>query len=491
MKTLTTFLDKKKAFDDRHNSLWWLVLGIITMSLSHLSYSVDLIAWISMVPFLIYLQKTSGWKSKLNFAIALIIAWTVIVLKIITHPIPVFFVFLYSIPIALIHLPGYLVWSKFKNHQLTIFIFPAVLVVLEWIQYTFTPLGSWGAAAYTQLHSPVMQQLLSIFGMAGLGYLIYWINACIAQLLLTKKTTNINFFIPTISLIAVIVFGALRMEFSQMKGENTISVAAVGTNSKVGGLPLPAKEENEMHIDEILKRTARAANFGAEIVVWNEAAFYVLPEDENKWIESFKTLANNSSITVVASYVLLISTEPLQYENKYILINDKGQILQTYLKHEPVPGEPAKKGITPFQTYEVAGSSLGGAICYDYDFPYIAKQYGSQGADIVTIPASDWRGIDPLHTKMAGYRAIEQGHSIVRSTRFGLSAGISPYGEMISSQSSFDNNDKIMMTELPKEGIRTIYSIIGDLFVYGCIIFTLISFIYWQRTLSSKEQATI
>ncbi len=27
------------------------------------------------------------------------------------------------------------------------------------------------------------------------------------------------------------------------------------------------------------------------------------------------------------------------------------------------------------------------------------------GADIVAIPSSDWRGIDPLHTKMAAFRA--------------------------------------------------------------------------------------
>jgi apolipoprotein N-acyltransferase len=50
---------------------------------------------------------------------------------------------------------------------------------------------------------------------------------------------------------------------------------------------------------------------------------------------------------------------------------------------------------------------------------------------------------------MAAFRAIEKGNSILRSTRFGLSAAINPYGEMTAQQSSFDSRNKIMRAELP------------------------------------------
>ena len=101
----------------------------------------------------------------------------------------------------------------------------------------------------------------------------------------------------------------------------------------------------------------------------------------------------------------------------------------------------------------------------------MAKEYGDIKADIVAVPSSDWRGIDPLHTRMAAFRAIEQGHSILRSTRFGLSAAVNPYGEFLSQMSSFDNNSKIMVSQLPLKGITTIYSIIGDILVYLSIAF--------------------
>ena len=158
-----------------------------------------------------------------------------------------------------------------------------------------------------------------------------------------------------------------------------------------------------------------------------------------------------------------------------------GKLLSTYNKHQPVPGEPAMKGTEPLKVFDISGVVTGAVICYDYDFPYLAKGYGKLNADLVADPSSDWRGIDPLHSRMAAFRAIEQGHSILRSTRFGLSAAITPYGEFSSQMSSYDNNDKMMMANLPVKGVTTLYSIIGDFFVFLCIGFIIVFFITQTR----------
>lgn len=462
----------------RINPQWFLLTGIISMTLSHLTFSIDIVGWFSMVPFLVYLSVTRGWKSRLLFTLALIVAWSVIVLKIITPPIPYILIFMYSIPISLIHLPGYLLWAKFKDRRFSILIFPAVMVVLEWIQYTFTPLASWGVAAYTQMNSIPLLQSLSLFGMAGLSFLIYWVNLSIANLIVKKERTFLAFRLPLLILCCAIIFGALRFEISKSKGVDTITVAAVGTDSEIGGLPLPQGTKNEQDIEKILDRTKVAAEYGARIVVWTEGAFYLEPAYEEIWIESFQELAKNSGVTLVASYILLLSESPFNYENKYLLINSEGDVINTYLKHQPVPGEPAIKGTDPLQVFNIEGMNLGGAICYDYDFPYLAKEYGDINADIVALPSSDWRGIDPLHTRMAAFRAVEQGHSLLRSTRFGLSAAINPYGDMLSQMSSFDKSNKIMISQLPVKGIKTLYSIIGDIIVYLSIAFILVFFLY-------------
>lgn len=467
---------------------WFLLAGILTMTASHFSFNIDLMGWVAMVPFLIYLRITKGWKSRVIFAITLILTWSVVVSKIITHPVPYFVIPLYSIPIGLFHLPGYLLYEKFKNLKWSVLIFPATMVVSEWIQYTFTPFGSWGVAAYTQANSISLLQSLSLFGLAGLSFIIYWTNAAIAGLVVNRKW-NSGLMIPVLIIAFMLVFGSIRYDLGRSKGRETISMAAVGTDSEIGGLPLPSRESNEEVIHAIFERTAVAAEAGAKVVVWNEGAFFLEPDYEKQWLDSIGILAKKTNVSIVATYVVPISESPFLYENKFQFFNPDGSIEFEYFKHEPVPGEPAVKGTGPSRIKNVAGSNVGGAICYDYDFPYLARRNTEAGADIVAVPSSDWRGIDPLHTKMATFRAIEQGHSILRSTRFGLSAAITPFGEMTSKMSSFDHNNKIMMAHLPTKRIKTIYASIGDILVYlsmGFLLFQIALVATKRRSLTDS-----
>jgi len=467
---------------------WYLIIGITTILASHMSFSIDLIGWIASVPFLIYLSITKGWKSRLVFVLALVVAWSFVVLKIITPPIPYLMIFLFSIPISLFHLPAYLIWDKLKNHKWSVLIFPAILTIMEWIQYTFTPFASWGISAYTQSHSINIMQTVSLFGMAGLSFLIYWINISIAKTIIERKTTYISFQIPIIILLGLIVFGSLRFDIGKSKGVETITVATVGTDSDVSGLPLPSKESNENVVSGLLTRTRTASKGGAKLVVWNEASFFTLPKEEPILINTIKSLAKELNISIVASYVILVSDTLFKYENKYLFVNSKGEVMFSYLKHQPVPGELAIKGTKPLEVTNISDTKIGGVICYDYDFPYLAQELGKLNADIVAVPSSDWRGIDPLHTRMSAFRAVEQGHSIIRSTRFGLSATISPYGEMISQMSSFDKNNKIMIADLPVHRIKTMYSIIGDTFIYLCFSFVIYLFISVSREKMIKDK---
>lgn len=458
---------------DKINPLWFLAIGVITMALTHMTFSIEVMAWVSSAPFLIYLSRTQGWKSRLTFFLALVLAWSLVVTKIISDPIPLVLVFLYSIPISLFHLPGYLIWSKFKNQKYALFLFPVTMVIMEWIQYTFTPLASWGVAAYTMHDNVSLIQTVSLFGMAGLSFLIYWVNVSIVNIVIKRKISIPTFQLPLIMLFLLIVFGSIRYDMSKANGVDTVTIAAVGTDSEASGLPLPTRERTEQTKTALFKRTKIAADGGAKIISWNEAAIFIMPEDEKEWINAIKELAAELNITLIASYVSPISQSPLRYENKYQFIHSSGNIAHTYLKHQPVPGEPAVQGKSPLKVADVKGTKVGAAICYDYDFPYLAKGYGELGADMVVLPSSDWRGIDPVHTEMAAFRAVEQGHSVLRSTRFGLSAAITPYGEMVSQMSSFDKNDKIMYAQLPLKGVTSLYSIIQDSFVYLCIVFLL------------------
>ncbi len=455
----------------RIKPIWLLALGLILIAASHMTFNIEILVWISSVPFLLYLDKTRGFWSRFYFALTLILAWSLCVFKIATEPLPLVMIPLFSVPIALIQLPAYLIWSKYRNRRYSFILFPAAMVLMEWIQYTLTPLGSWGAAAYTLVDHIVPMQSASIFGIGGLSFLIYLVNSTLFEMINFGKGAIKKLISISILLGIVLVFGSLRLDIYKSAGRDQIKVAAVGTDSEVGGLPLPSDEIRRANQARLMERTVKAAALDAKIVVWNEAATAVLPEEEEEWKARLSSVAKNNKIALVAAYVVPLSESPFRFENKYLMYLPDGSLGYSYNKHEPVPGEPSIKGKEVIKTIPVDGIKIGGAICYDYDFPYIAKAFGKADADIVALPSSDWRGIDPIHTKMAAVRAIEQGHSVLRSTRFGLSAAINPIGELVSQMSSWDHNDKIMLSHLPDKGVFTLYSLVGDLFIFLCIIF--------------------
>lgn len=455
------------------NPIWLLALGVVLMAGTHMTFNIEFLAWFSAVPFLIYLDRTRGFKSRLFFALAMILAWSICVFKIATDPLPLAMIPMFSVPIALINLPGYLLWAKFRKQAWSVFLFPAVMVVMEWVQYTLTPLGSWGAAAISQADHIVLIQSVSLLGMAGLGFVIYLVNSMLAELIISGKAYAKKMIPLAILLAGILAFGSLRLDIYKSVARDQVKVAAVGTDSDVSGLSMPSTEVRKANQAGLVERTKKAASADAKLVVWNEAATVVFPEEEEVWMQKLSLLAREQNITLVAGYVVLISESPFRYENKYKTFLPDGSLAYTYNKHVPVPGEPAVKGTELIETVNMEGLRLGGAICYDYDFPYIAKAFGREDADIVALPSSDWRGIDPVHTKMAALRAVEQGHSVLRSTRFGLSAAINPIGEFNAQMSSFNTNDKIMMAHLPVSKNFTLYSLIGDLFVYLCLAFIL------------------
>jgi len=467
--------------------IWLLVSGVILIAGTHMTFNMGILAWFSAVPFLLYLDRTSGFKSRLYFGLAMILAWSLCVLKITTDPLPLAMVPMFSIPLALIQMPGYLIWAKFRNKKGSALLFPAVMVVMEWIQYTLTPLGSWSAAAYTQTDNIVLLQLVSIFGMAGPGFVIYYVNVMLAKIIVDPKDISRKILPVSVILIVILIFGSLRIDIYKSAGRDEIKGAAVGTDSEVSGLPLPSPEVRKSNQATLIERTEKSAAAGAKLVVWNEASTAILPDEEMEWNKKLSAVAGEHHITLVAAYVVPVSESPFRFENKYKMYRPDGSLGYTYNKHEPVPGEPAEKGREIIETINIDEIELGGVICYDYDFPYLAKAFGRNDADIVAVPSSDWRGIDPIHTKMAALRSIEQGHSVLRSTRFGLSAAINPIGEFTAQMDSFDANDRVMITNLPESNVFTVYSLIGNLFVYLCIAWIIIYLMIGTKLVAFKK----
>ena len=155
----------------------------------------------------------------------------------------------------------------------------------------------------------------------------------------------------------------------------------------------------------------------------------------------------------------------MPFGNKLVVIEPDGHVAWSYNKAHPVPGPEAAvqvPGDGRLRNLDTPYGRMSAVICFDGDFPELLAQAGASGADVMIDPANDWYAVDPWHTQMASFRAIEQGFNLVRQTSHGLSAAFDYQGRPIASMDHFQTTDYVMVTQLPTKGVHTIYSRLGD-----------------------------
>jgi apolipoprotein N-acyltransferase len=440
------------------------MLGGGLIAASQVRAGVGFLAWLAPVPWLRYLRLTAGWPSRLAFAGALFGAWTLATAKIASEPMFLALAPIFALPITISQIGAYLAWDLVRKRLSPVIasgVFAIAAAVGEWAIFSLTPFGSWGATAYTQLDNLPLLQTASVFGIAGIGALVSFVAASVESIPFVSERPWRVVATAGALVVSAHALGTARLALADVAEPETIAVAAITTDSDVRGLPLPSRAATHTWDRVLLDRTREAAQGGAVLAVWPEAATLIWPDEETTWLDQVQTVARASKIDIVAAYVMPTEATPFAYRNEFRFVSHDGALGPVYAKHHPVPGEPAIKGAGPAPLVERNWGWFSGAICYDYDFPAMGR--GRAGVDLVAVPASDWRGIDPVHAQMAAVRGIESGHSVLRATRWGLSLATDPYGRIRAWHSAFERSGSgIMYAEVPRKHIRTLYALWGD-----------------------------
>ena len=196
-------------------------------------------------------------------------------------------------------------------------------------------------------------------------------------------------------------------------------------------------------------------------------------------------IASKEHVYLGLSLAVWSPGQPHPLENKIVLIDPMGKIAFQFLKARPTPGPEIARAqvsdgklpslLTPF-------GKLSTAICYDMDFPRLIAQAGKQNVDIMLSPAGDWAGIDPRHTQMAQFRAIEQGFNLVRQANLGLSAAYDYQGRALAAMDDPHSRDLTLVADIPSVGVHTLYARWGDWFVWiCCAAFAAFVLLGWRR----------
>lgn len=443
-----------------------LTLGSILLFLSQMRFGIGELGWVAFAPFLVALYREGSWKRHLVVLLCLLVVLHLVVAKIITAGVPWYPIPMFGIPISLMYFVTISVSAAAYRRlgwRWGVYLFPALAVTFEWLQYSFTEGGSWGALAYTQVDNLRLIQFASIAGIAGISFLVAF-GSSLAAAAYTVGFRKVRWDLSAFLAITVAIL---------FWGECRLSKDVPGTPVRVAGISTPVSKKDfgealndisslRKYDDILFTRTVKAAELGAKIVAWDEVSTMVTPAEEEAFTARGQTLTKERGMNIVMAYGVLLSTKPLQWQNKYRFILADGTIADEYLKRHPVPGDGDVKGTAHAKTISLLGGGVGGALCYDYDFPQIALDNVKEGAGMIVIPSSDWRGIDPIHAQMARMNAVAVGVSMLRPVREATSMASDQYGRIKASMRYGGNNENVMVTELKAQQVPTLYAKTGN-----------------------------
>ena len=446
-------------------------LTVLFIALVGMRFNVAFLAWVMFVPLLLLVRRTDGLKGWLWVGLLLQAGFLLQVAKIITDPIPPIFAPMFSVPAALGTWLVIWIFEKMRRRigELPgVFFFAALMSVSEWLTYTTSQMGSWGAMAYTQVDNLALLQSVSLLGITLPAFFIYLSSAFTALFIAHKKLLYLKPAVISFVLYALLYgYGVWRVHRAA-EGKH-LSVAAITGTMEITPEGFPDQAYLTQHTHTLLSKTGQAIRQGARLIAWNEGATVIMPEQEPAFVEKLKSISSEGNVTLIAAYIVPIDGLK-KFENKYLFIHE-GKVYDEYFKRHPVPGEGAIKGEKAAKTVNTGDAKVSGAICYDFDFPALGRQLARNGNDLVVLPSSDWQGIDPIHAQMATVRAVEGGYALLRPVRGATSIAVDGYGRVRASMSYFEDNSHIMMASLPMQRVETLYTKTGDVFVYLLMLF--------------------
>ena len=258
--------------------------------------------------------------------------------------------------------------------------------------------------------------------------------------------------------------------------------------------------------NELFAQSLQEARAGAKIIVWSEGAAGVVQEDEAALLAQASAFTRTTG-TYLDMGVSELLVHPVQTQSKLlpsrfmldesILVDPSGSVVWRYEKTHPVflgdisvvPGN----GQVP--TVQTPYGRLSKVICWDADFPSTLRQAGQAGADILLVPGNDPQAVDPYHTQVTTFRAIENGYSLVRQASNSLAMTVDYEGHVLSAADYFTTNHQVMVAYVPMQGVRTIYATIGDLFAWlsiaGLVVLTGFAFVRRRQVVEAERGAPI
>ncbi|MBI3316396.1 MAG: apolipoprotein N-acyltransferase [Candidatus Omnitrophica bacterium] len=505
-----------------------LISGVL-LTLSFPDVSWGFLAWIALIPLLgaLHYAKSVFESMKLGFITGFV--FFAVSLHWLTQVTVFGWIFLILLETCSLVLFAVLVYQgrAISYSILKLLWISSAWTLAELVRSEIPIFGfGWNLLAYSQADYLWVIQAANTIGAYGLGFVIVFVNACgfeggrklanqkvQGSFVLQKNYVPFGFLILVLGLLAGHGFFYLHQN-SNPRREVRISVIQ-------GNIPQVIKWEPAAQdpIVELYSQLTRLAVLeGPEIIFWPEAAF---PGYFNRDLRREKILEmiRGTSIPLVLGSPHL--EDNLRAYNSAYLIGADGEMKNRYDKRYLVPfGEyiPLKPlfgwlspiaeslGVSDFYEGDEAtifsvlndDFKFSTLICFEDIFPSLSRSFTQAGAHLLGVLTNDaWFGKTAApyqHLQASIFRAVENGVPIVRAANTGVSAFISPKGEVLvrienqKGESIFISGHKTMNIPFEDNPRKTLYQQGGWIFPYVALIgFVIMFFAMGPQTRDLKK----
>ena len=378
--------------------------------------------------------------------------------------------------------------------------FTCWLVLFEWIRSWFLTGFPWNLIGSIWTNTPVLLQFAAVMGVYGLSFIT--ILTLTAPALLPRfKPVGICLLI--IGLLGI--GGWIRLYQATPEDVFGVYLRLVQPNIKQTLKWNPQQAEENL---STLIQLSRENNEKISHVIWPESAVpYLLEINTSERLRLMGAVRQNA--TLITGALRIINQEKKQLANSIFIIDDMANItgyadkshLVPFGEYVPLRGLLPFDKIVPIQSDFIAGEGpttrhipkappASMLVCYEIIFPHAVVSYQPQRPDwIINVTNDGWYGNSAgpyQHLGMAQLRAVEEGLPVVRVANTGISAIISPYGELLKTLDL--NQQGVLDTPLPRAINKTIYATLGNIpLLVLCLIGILFTKRYRKKKASDKK----
>ena len=280
----------------------------------------------------------------------------------------------------------------------------------------------WLGLGYGVVNMPLLAACASWFGCYGLTFGIVCFGALLAQVITANKISGATRFgRPSVLYCCWLLLFCFSAPTPIP--ERPLHVRLVQANS-----------EDEDSFYRLSRPDAGQSALKPDVIVWPEYSFVRDPRLEPKLWQKLQRVAQEQS-----AYLLFGAKDQFDrddqnhYRNTAFLLDPNGREAGRHVKNHPVHFIRDGAAGTGASAISTSLGRLGVGICFDMDYPDVARRLAADGAEVFLVPNDDppeWGAVQRVqHRLMFQMRAAECGKWLARADVAGGTSAAAPNGQ--------------------------------------------------------------